>query len=406
MILGPIMIATGLTGMFAMEIGYPVYKMVKGRKKKVTDVEKPKEIDLSEEYTKLFTSLGLMNPDKGDWIKCLGMDRKEYYTLVEFKLSDTLKVEKFQAEAENITQKLNVIDTIITYEQGKMLFKARTKLLPMEQYSFEKTPKNLIPLGTDLDGNVVYWDLKKNPHALIVGQTGCGKSNLLNVVVNHIYNNYKGAKLYLTDLKGGIEFSVYENTHNVVAYSESLSTAQDVIEKVNEEYNSRLQTMKEAGYREYSKFINDKPNSSMKRAFFIIDEFGGLLRLNKKDDFDAIETLIDLSKRIRAVGMHLLLATQRPTTDNIPSDLKANIGCVVGMKTRDKHNSNLIIGHDGLEKLDVGEAICDTGSEEIFFKAPYIDDATIEDTVKRFAKTNEENDSNKKASNVIDVFKK
>lgn len=404
MILGPIMIATGLTGMFAMEIGYPVYKIIKGRKK-VVKIEEPKEVDLSVEYTKLFTSLGLMNPDKGDWVKCLGMDRKEYYTLVEFKLSDTLKVEKFQAEAENITQKLNVIDTIISYEKGKMLFKARTKLLPVEQYSFEKTPKNLIPLGSDLDGNVIYWDLKKTPHAMIVGQTGCGKSNLLNVVINHIYNNFKGARLYLTDLKGGIEFSTYENTANVIAYSDSLSTAQSVIDQVEEEYKSRLEIMKEAGYRDYSKFINDKPNSSMKRAFFIIDEFGGLLRLNKKDDFDAIETLIDLSKRIRAVGMHLLLATQRPTTDNIPSDLKANIGCVVGMKTRDKHNSNLIIGHDGLEKLDVGEGICDTGSEEIFFKAPFIDDATIQDTVKRFAKV-EDNTPNKQNSNVIDVFKK
>lgn len=394
MILGPIMMGLGLTGFVAMDIVYPTYKFIKSKNKK----SKIKVItnDITEQYTIFFSNLGLLNTEKGDWIEVTDKIEKEYYTVVTFKLSDSLSIEKFINAKENIRQKLQLDNLDILYDEGKMLLKARAKDLPVIPYQFNKTNNNLIPLGVDLDGNIVYWNLKLDPHACLIGGTGSGKSNLLNCIIVHILKNYKGAKLYLVDLKGGLEFSTYEAVQNVVAYSESLKDVEKVIADVEAEYTDRLKVMKEAGYRDYSKYLNDKPNTNMKRAFFIIDEFGGLLRLNsKKDGFDAIETLIDLSKRVRAVGIHIVLATQRPTVDNIPSDLKANVSAIIGMRTRDAHNSKLVIDRDGLETLSTGESISILGNKEVFFKACYIDDSTIEEAVKAFSKPQEPQQQNK-----------
>ena len=405
MILGPIMIATGLTGLAIKDIFYPLY--IEHRTKKSSKVHGNAVAveDITTQYTRFFENLVLMDTKKGDWIKVIGdVEKHDFYSKVAFVLSDTLSIASFQKATENIRQKLQVVNLEIYEENGKMVFRSRAPELPTIPYVYQKTPKNLIPLGVDLDGKIVYWNLKKDAHAMVIGTTGSGKSNLINVLIDHILHNYKGCKLFLGDYKGGMELSTYENVANVVSYSESLNDADKLIADIEAEYSSRVEIMKKAGYRDYNKFVNDKPNTSMKRAFVIIDEFSMLLRLNaKKDEFDAIETLIDLSKRVRSVGIHVLLACQKPTTTNIPSDLKTNVSCIIGMKTRDSHNSELVIEKAGLEKLDIGESISIIDNKEVFFKAYYIDDETIEATVKEFSKTEtkQDNDINK----VKDLFK-
>ncbi len=405
MILGPIMIATGLTGLAIKDIFYPLYIEHKDKKYSKVHGNDVAAEDITTQYTRFFENLGLMDTKNGDWIKVIGdVEKHDFYSKVAFVLSDTLSIASFQKATENIRQKLQVVNFEIYEENGKMVFRSRAPELPTIPYVYQKTPKNLIPLGVDLDGKIVYWNLKKDAHAMVIGTTGSGKSNLINVLIDHILHNYKGCKLFLGDYKGGMELSTYENVANVVSYSESLNDADKLIADIEAEYSSRVEIMKKAGYRDYNKFVNDKPNTSMKRAFVIIDEFSMLLRLNaKKDEFDAIETLIDLSKRVRSVGIHVLLACQKPTTTNIPSDLKTNVSCIIGMKTRDSHNSELVIEKSGLEKLDIGESISIIDNKEVFFKAYYIDDETIEATVKEFSKTEtkQDNDINK----VKDLFK-
>lgn len=405
-LLGHIMTITGATGLVAMNL-WDIRKKYKKDKLAKESIEK--SIDINEEYTHFFENLGLMDTKKGDWIKVIGdVEKHEFYSKVSFYLSDTLSIASFQKDTENIRQKLKVANLEIYEENGRMIFRSRAPELPAIPYEYTKTPKNLIPLGLDLDGKIAYWNLKKDPHAIVVGTSGSGKSNLLNVLINHILRNYKGCKLFLGDYKGGMELSTYENVSNVISYSESLNDADKLISDIEAEYNSRVEVMKKSGYRDYNKFVNDKPNTSMKRAFVIIDEFSMLLRLNsKKDEFDAMETLIDLSKRIRAVGMHLILACQKPTITNVPSDLKTNVSCIIGMKTRDAHNSELVIDKAGLEKLDIGESISIIGGEDVFFKAYCIDDETIESTVKQFSKTESaaEKAAGKDTGKVKDLFK-
>ena len=393
-LLGHIMTITGATGLVAMNL-WDIRKKYKQDKLSEESIEKP--LNLTEQYTQFFTNLGLMDTKKGDWIDCLGVDHKDFYSKVAFKLSDTLSVKDFQKELENIRQKLEVDNLEIYYEDGKMVFRVRAKELPTIPYVYQKTSKNLIPLGIDLEGNIVYWDTKQDPHAMIISGTGGGKSVLLNGMINHILNNSPASKLYVIDCKNGMELGLYENLKNVVAYADSPKGAKSVIEAVEEEFNARSKTLKEAGYRDFTKFINDKPNTSMKRAYLIIDEFPDL-----NDDEDTMSMLIELVRKVRAVGIHILLASQRATVDSIPSNLKNNIYCKIGMRMADEHNSSLLIGHEGLEKLHPGEAIAIINNVETFFKAYLIEDDTIMETVEKFSKVEQESKPNPK---VKDLFK-
>lgn len=387
-ILGNIMVATGLTGLVVKDVVYPLVRYKKEKKIYDTQHFRAKDETLDGQYTRFFENIGLINRKNGDWIKVVGgVDKHEFYSKVSFYLSDTLSILSFQKQCENIRQKLKVKNLDIYEDNGKMVFRSRAEELPTIPYQYNKTPKNLIPLGDDLDKKTVYWNLNKDPHAIVVGMSGSGKSNLINLIIDHILHNYKDCKLFLADYKGGMELSTYENIDNVVAYSESLKDANSFIASIEEEYDNRIEILKKHKYRDYSKFVNDKPNTSLKRCFIIIDEFSMLLRLDSKNsDFNAIDTLIDLSKRIRATGMHMILACQRPTVASIPSELKANISCIIGMRTRDTHNSELIIEKGGLEKLNKGECIGIIDNKEIFFKSYYVNDNTISETVKEFSK--------------------
>lgn len=380
MILGTMMMLTGATGLFGMSIAPEVFKYIKNRKKSKKDVE----LTLDEQYTQFFSNLDIIDTKK-DWIKVVGeVEKHEFYSKVSFYLSDTLCVADFKKHEETIRQKLRVDNLEIYYENGRMIFRSRESELPTIPYEFEKTPKNLIPLGINLDGDVTSWDVNKDPHAMIIAGTGGGKSNLLNCIIDHIINNSPKSKLFLIDMKNGIELGIYQNVRNVVAYGEDLQGAKLVIAKIEEEFKARVQMMKEVGYRDFSKYVNDKPNTTMKRAYIIIDEFPDL-----NDDEDAMDSLIELIRKVRAVGMHILLASQRATVDSIPSNLKNNVYCKIGMKMSDAHNSTLLIGRDGLEKLNAGESISIINTKEVFFKAYLIEDSVIENTVKKFAKLDE-----------------
>lgn len=381
MILGPIMIVAGASGL----LGIYVNEVKKSRPKK------EKEQTITDKYAQLFENLGLMNSKKGDWIKCHGLDVREFYSKVKFTISDSLSVVNFKNATEKLREKLKVINLEVYEDEGYMYFRSRKPELPTINYEFKKTSKRLVPLGVDLDGNVVYWNTKLDPHQLIVGCTGCGKSSLLNAEIIHITKNNPRAKLYLVDFKHGLEFGKYRYMKNVDGYVDSLADIKKFMTKIEELAEERAKKIKEEGYNDYYKFIADKPNSSMTEMYIYFDEFTDIMSLGP----DMLDILIDWSRKYRALGIHITLATQRPTIDSLPSSMKANLSCIIGMRTMNEHNSRLVIDEAGLEALKVGESISVIGSERKFFKAYYVEDTTIKETIDSMIQSNENKEANK-----------
>ncbi|MEG1637812.1 MAG: FtsK/SpoIIIE domain-containing protein [Cellulosilyticaceae bacterium] len=399
MLIGPIMIAVGV-GMAiptAIDISKTVVDFVKAKKTS----KAPVKLSVTEQYTRFFENLDLMDSKKGDWIKCLGLEEQDFYTKVPFILSDSLSITDFQKQCENIRQKLKVVNLEIYEEKGQMVFRSRIPEMPNIPYEYVKTNKHLVPLGINLEQDPILWDMKLDPHLMLIGTSNSGKSTMQNTIINHLIRNIPKTKLYLIDLKKGLEFGIYKNVQSVVSYADSLQDAKKVIADFEAEADARYEELAKTGYRNFYKYVSDKPNTSMKHAFLIIDEFADLMSLNGgKDDYDAIEALVELSRKCRAVGMHLILASQRAVADSIPPNLKANVSAVLGMKTVSEHNSRLIIEENGLEKLKIGECIGILGSEKKFFKGFLIEDEVIEATVKEFSK-----DKQEEKANVVEIFK-
>lgn len=391
MVLGPILVAGGVA---TLAINYFT------QKPNQNTTEVPVEIfDRTPHYTQLFENIGLMSTEKGDWIKCYEVVRRKNYRLVKFKLSDTLSCNVFKKATELLEEKMlvdyereNYKNKLQIYmDKGYMYFRVLNEKIDLIPYEFKKTPKHLIPIGTDLDDVVINWNLKKDPHIKVIGASGSGKSREQNIIINHVYWNIPGAPMWFMDFKIGIEFGLYENTKNCVAYAETLEDAPYVIQSVKDEYEKRIKIIKDAGFRDYNDYIDAHPNSSLKRGFVFADEFADLMDLNekttdKKKGFDAVKEITDLSRKLRATGIHIVLGTQRPTTDNMPSTMKANVTGTIGMKTENEHNSRLIIDEVGCELLRQSEAIGILESQKTHFRSFYIESSVMEATAKAFAK--------------------
>lgn len=390
MVLGYVMIALGLTGFAGMDIVYPLCKKHIGKNKKVNDTKDKKEISLSDRskiYTQLFTNMGIMN--NKDWIKVNSYESNKCYYMTSFTLSDSLPLSVFAKRIDDIKNKLGVDHLEIFSKGTNMCFRIRRSNIPLEKYSFTKPKRQtLIQLGLDLDNKLVHWDLTKDPHCGIFAESGAGKSRFQHTVICSILQTIPRCKIYLIDLKNGMEFGRYKDMPNVVKFAKDVEGAKTIIAEVGDMVNKRSTIMEKSGYTDYNEYVKDKPRTDMVRTFLIIDEFADLVddkkqntKNGKTEGYDAIGKLNELGRKARAVGISLVVATQRPTVDFIPASLKANLGCIIGMKVLNERNSQLIIDDNGLEELEQSQAIGKLSGKMTFFQSFFIDNKMIKEII-------------------------
>lgn len=393
MILGYVMMGIGLSGIAGIELVYPLCKKVKDKKRRKNKTEDKKELTLSERgeiYTQLFTNMGIMKGN--DWIRVNKYESTKCYYMTVFTLSDSLPLSVFAKRIDDIKNKLGVDHLEIFSKGTDMCFRVRRNNIPLEKYTFTKPKRQtLIQLGVDLDGEVAYWDLTKDPHLGIFAESGAGKSRLQHGLICSIIQAIPRCKLYLIDLKNGMEFGRYKDLPNVIKFAKDVESAKAVIAEVSQLINERAAIMEKEGYTDYNEYVKDKPRTNLVRIFLIIDEFADLVddkkqntKGGKVEGYDAIGKLNELGRKARAVGIALMVGTQRPTVDFIPASLKANLGCIIGMKVLNERNSQLIIDEKGLEELEQSQAIGKLAGKYIFFQSFFIDNKMIKDIVSSF----------------------
>ena len=220
--------------------------------------------------------------------------------------------------------------------------------------------KLLAPLGRDIMGNVKYVEINKTPHMLVAGATGSGKSVCINNIIVSILmrTTPSEVKMVLVDPKK-VEFNVYEGiphllTH-VVTDPKKASVA---LQKIVVEMDNRYETFKNSNtknittYNEYvDKELKKNPNCGLSRMPFIlviIDELADLMLVAAKE---VEESIMRITQLARAAGIHLIVATQRPSTDVITGVVKANIPTRVSFAVSSSIDSRTILDMTGAEKL-------------------------------------------------------
>jgi S-DNA-T family DNA segregation ATPase FtsK/SpoIIIE len=212
-----------------------------------------------------------------------------------------------------------------------------------------KKMKIPLTLGKDIYGRPFVVDLHKLPHLLVAGTTGSGKSVLLNTIIVSLLMRFTPdhLKFILVDPKM-LEFSLYSGIPNLVTdVVTSSKGAIDVLRWAVEEMMRRYQAMKKVKSKNLDDFI-EKTGEEMPRIIVVIDEFADLMVTSAKK---VEEYVMRLSQMARAAGIHLILTTQRPSTDVVTGIIKSNLPARIALRVSDKVNSRVILDANGAETL-------------------------------------------------------
>ncbi len=231
----------------------------------------------------------------------------------------------------------------------------------IETPNFQRLPFNLtLAFGKDVSGFPVYADLAKTPHMLVAGSTGSGKTIFLNnLILSLLYqptNSFKNAgpeslRLILVDPKR-VEFPVYQNIpHLLCPIIYNAHQTINALKWLIKEMERRFEVLAEAKVRNingFNEYALKKGKEPLPFIVLIIDELADLMAARGKD----IEALIvRLAQMSRAVGVHLVLATQRPSVEVITGLIKANITSRVTFQVASQVDSRTVIDTSGAEKL-------------------------------------------------------
>lgn len=206
-----------------------------------------------------------------------------------------------------------------------------------------------VAVGVDTNGCEVFVNMFTNPHWLVSGSTGSGKSVFMNNTICYILNRfYKEIETCFIDLKQ-VEFSTYSdlstNMCNVATnYQNAINTLDNLINIMNSRYN-KYKRCKCKSIKEYNaKYKNNKD----KYIFCFIDELAELIQQNKKEVENRLCRLLQLG---RASGIHLIVATQRPSADIVSGLLKNNFTTKIAFKVGNMYDSKTAINQKGAENL-------------------------------------------------------
>ena len=208
-------------------------------------------------------------------------------------------------------------------------------------------------LGKDISGSAVWTDLQKMPHALIAGTTGSGKSGSVNAILSSIllHASPNEVRMVLVDPKR-VELNHYERIpHLLTPVVTSPRLAANVLNNLIAEMESRYQIMEQARSRnlgELNRVREREGDAPLPYILCVIDELADLMMIAPAEVEDAI---IRLAQKARAVGIHLLLATQRPSTDIITGTIKVNIPSRIAFAVSSQVDSRVILDQGGAETL-------------------------------------------------------
>lgn len=205
-------------------------------------------------------------------------------------------------------------------------------------------------IGKDIAGKPVVADLAKMPHLLVAGQTGSGKSVMINdILTSMLYRNSPSdLKLILVDPKQ-VELTPYNDIpHLLTPVINEPEKCISALKWAVAEMERRLRTMAEVGKRNIGEYNNLKKEEGMPYIVIVIDELADLMMMAARD----VEALIvRLAQKARAAGIHLVLATQRPSVDVITGLIKANVPARIAFTVASQVDSRTIIDQMGAEKL-------------------------------------------------------
>ena len=309
-------------------------------------------------------------------------------SLYEFEPAPGVKVSKIINLSEDLARNTSSTSARVSVIPGKNTvgieipneFRESVSLREIiDNEKFQKKEIKLpIALGKSISGVPIVGDLTTMPHLLIAGTTGSGKSVCINtIIVSLLYKlNPDLCKFILIDPKM-LELSTYEGIpHLLTPVITDAKKATSALAWTVKEMNSRYKLMSKVGVRNIDGY-NSKHRLKMPYIVVVVDEMSDLMLVAGKE----IENYIQkLSQMARAAGIHIIMATQRPSVDVITGTIKANFPTRVSFQVSSKIDSRTILGEQGAEQLlGKGDMLFMSSANRIIrIHGPYVSEEEIE----------------------------
>lgn len=293
--------------------------------------------------------------------------------LHEFEPASGIKVNKVLALQDDLTLALRAQSVLIGLQPGKSSLGIELPAAVRETVSLREimesplfqNPNIPLPvaLGKNVDGSPLISDLSSMPHLLVAGSTGSGKSVCINIMLLSLMMSKtpRQLRLLLVDPKM-LELSIYDGIgHLLMPVVTEPDKAAGALKWAIEEMERRYRLMKNYQVRNILAYNNAVTNGEIKQSdpklpkldmlpyiVVVVDELSDLMMTSPKDVEDSIQRL---AQKARAAGIHLILATQRPSVDVLTGVIKANLPCRLSFQVASRHDSRTIIENIGAERL-------------------------------------------------------
>ena len=309
-------------------------------------------------------------------------------SLYEFEPAPGIKVSKIISLSDDIARNTSSVSTRVSIIPGRNTIGIEipngkrdnvllSEIIGSDSFS-KKEIKLPIALGKNISGLPIIADLTSMPHLLIAGTTGSGKSVCINTIITSLLYKHspENCKLILIDPKM-LELSSYEGIpHLLSPVITDAKKATSALSWTVKEMENRYKLMSSEGVRNIDGY-NQKHKLKMPYIVVVVDEMSDLMLISSRE----IESYVQkLSAMARAAGIHIIMATQRPSVDVITGTIKANFPTRISFQVSSKIDSKTILGEQGSEQLlGKGDMLFMSSANKIFrIHGPYVSEADLE----------------------------
>jgi len=281
----------------------------------------------------------------------------------------------------------------VSRSEGARGIPDRTEFVTMYNDMPDSLDSMSVPIGVGANGRGVYRSFTNMIHMLVAGTTGAGKSNAVNVMLTTLIrrNTPEQLRLLGVDLKGGLEFSFYEGVPHFIPLDipgiengivMDRDAVPDMLQWVFEEGQRRTQVLKKAGVKSIGKYNLHNRRHPLPRIMLVIDEWADIKLGDSRAAARAELLLTNICQRFRAVGIHVVVATQTPEKAVLSTAIRNVLPTRLAFNCPSMQASIMVVGNGAAHGLEPeGRAIIASGGRWTEIQTPYIPDAAIKRTV-------------------------
>lgn len=343
------------------------------------------QITREDSYKQLFKMCGLENKDKKLPLIIKKNIKDNKKTLV-IRLPEGLSQRHFEQKQQELEQALNC-KIEFSFNKNLIMKLIDANLSNEYKYVFENCEKPLCIYCGETHAAKFYLDIEKAPHMIVAGETNSGKSSLLRNMLLSLILNQHDIDIHLIDFQA-VELGIFEQCKKVKSYGEKPADFEQLLDELEQENEKRLKLFRSVKNKVYVQNLqvwNEKfPDKAMPHKVVVIDEFSRLAEKEYEVMLEKFRTRVAMDRK---VGIHYIVAMQRPDVKCISGSIKANMPTRCAFKTFSEVDSEVILDQSGAEKIkEQGRFLIKYCGELKEVQALYIENDKVRGILKKHKK--------------------